>query len=96
MGNWARIHQKFGKNSNEVTKRGSLTNGNYKKKMANLSEKGKRQKAKMESSRVWPITNEMTKRGIWTNDNFIKFINLARNFKKFGKKLSRMTKEACQ
>ena len=51
---------------------------------------------KMESSRVWPITNEMTKRGIWTNDNFIKFINLAKNFKKFGKKLSRMTKEACQ
>ena len=42
MGNWARIHQRFGENSNEVTKRGILTNGNYKKKMANLGEKGKR------------------------------------------------------
>ena len=45
----------------------------------------------MESSRVWPITNEMTKMGILTNDNFIKLTNLAKNFKKFGKKLSRMT-----
>ena len=34
--------------------------------------------------------------GTLTNDNFIKFINLAKNFKKFGKKLSRMTKEACR
>ena len=42
MGNWARIHQRFGKNSNEVTKRRILTNGNYKKKMANLGEKGKK------------------------------------------------------
>ena len=50
----------------------------------------------MESSRVWPIKNEMTKRGILTYDNFIKFINLAKNFKKFGRKLSRMTKEACR
>ena len=42
MGNWARIHQRFGKNSNEVTKRETLTNGDYKKKMANISEKGKK------------------------------------------------------
>ena len=42
MGNWARIHQRFGKNSNEVTKTGILTNGDYKKKMANLDEKGKK------------------------------------------------------
>ena len=42
MGNWARIHQRFGKNSNEVTKTGILTNGDYKKKMANLGEKGKK------------------------------------------------------
>ena len=41
MGNWARIHQRFGKNSNEVTKREILTNGDYKKKMANVGEKGK-------------------------------------------------------
>ena len=40
MEDWARIHQRFGKNSNEVTKMGSLTNGDY-KKMANLSENGK-------------------------------------------------------
>ena len=40
MGDWARIHQGFGKNSNEVTKRGNLTNGDY-KKMVILSENGK-------------------------------------------------------
>ena len=95
MGNWARIHQRFGKTSNEVKKREILTNGDYRRKMANVGEKGKNW-AKMESSRVWPITNEMTKRGILTSDNFIKFINLAKRFKKFGKKLSRMTKDACR
>ena len=42
MGNWARIHQRFSKNSNEVTKREILTNGDYKKKMANVREKGKK------------------------------------------------------
>ena len=72
MGDWARIHQRFGKNSNEVTKRGNLTNGDY-KKMANFG--------KMESSRVWPNRNEMTKRGILTNDNFIKMTNLAKSYK---------------
>ena len=40
MGDWARIHQRFGKNSNEVTKRGNLTNGGC-RKMANLGENGK-------------------------------------------------------
>ena len=40
VGDWARIHERFGKNSNEVTKRGNLTNGNY-KKMENLGENGK-------------------------------------------------------
>ena len=67
MGNWARIHQRLGKNSNEVTKTGILTNGDYKKKMANLGEKGKKW-AKMESSM-----------GLLTNDNFIKITNLAKN-----------------
>ena len=38
-GNWARIHQRFGKTSIEVKKRGILTNGDYNKKMANLGEK---------------------------------------------------------
>ena len=55
-----------------------MTNGDYKKKMANLGEKGKKW-AKMESSRVWPITNEMIKMGFLTNDNFIKITNLAKN-----------------
>ena len=40
MGDWARIHQRFGKNSNEVTKRAILANNDY-KKMANLGEKRK-------------------------------------------------------
>ena len=40
-GNWARIHQRFGKTSIEVLKRGILTNGYYNKKMANVGENGK-------------------------------------------------------
>ena len=56
MRNCARIHQRFGKNSNEVTKREILTNDDY-KKMANVGEKQRKKNwAKMESSRVWPIT----------------------------------------
>ena len=31
IGNWARIYERFGKTSNEVTKREILTNGDYKK-----------------------------------------------------------------
>ena len=68
-GQWTRIHERFGKTSIEVTKRGILTNGDH-KKTANLGEN--ENFGKKESSRVWPNTNEMTKRGILTNDNFIK------------------------
>ena len=91
MGNWARIHQRFGKNSNEVTKREILTNGDYKKKGANVGEKGKKigQKWRVQGFGQFP-------RGTLTNDNFIKFINLAKKFTKFGKNLSRMTKQACR
>ena len=39
MGNLARILQRFGKNSNEVTKRGILPNGSY-VKMENLDRNG--------------------------------------------------------
>ena len=42
MGNWARIHQRFGKNSNEVTKREILTNGDYKKKGQMQAKKEKK------------------------------------------------------
>ena len=91
MGNWARIHQRFGKNSNEVTKREILTNGDYKKKMANVGEKGKKIRQKWRVQRFGQL-----QRGTLTNDNFIKFINLAKNFETFSKNLSRMTKEACR
>ena len=85
MGDWARIHRKFGKNSNEVTKRAILSNGDY-KKMANLGEKGKFNFGKkMESSRLRPNTSEMTKRGILTNNNFIKITNLAKIYKSLAK-----------
>ena len=57
-GNWARLHQRFGKTSIEVTKRGILKNGDYNKKMANLGEKGKfRQKMASVPKihrKVWP------------------------------------------
>ena len=36
-GQWTRIHERFGKTSIEVTKRGILTNGDY-KKMGNVGE----------------------------------------------------------
>ena len=36
-GQWTGIHERFGKTSIEVTKRGILTNGDY-EKMANLGE----------------------------------------------------------
>ena len=39
MGDRARIYQRFGKNSKEVTKRGNLTNGDY-KKTANFGKNG--------------------------------------------------------
>ena len=76
MGDWARIHQRFGKNSNEMTKSGNLTNGDY-KKMANLGENVKfRQKWRVQE--FGQNTNKMTKRGILTNDNFMKMTNLAK------------------
>ena len=91
MGNRARIHQRFGKNSNEVTKREILTNGDYKKKMANVGEKGKK------IGQKWRVQGfSQLQRGTLTNDYFIKFINLAKIVKKFGQNLSRMTKEACR
>ena len=88
-GNWERIHQRFGKTSIEVTKRGILTNGDYNEKMANLGEKGKfRQK--------WPVcqkfikgltkySNEITKRGILTNGDFTKMTNVEKIYLRFGK-----------
>ena len=80
-----RVHQRFCKNSNKVTKRKILPNGDY-KKMANLGEKGKFSFCKkMESSKLRPNTSEMTKRGILTNNNFIKITNLAKNLKSLAK-----------
>ena len=78
--NWARIHQRFGKTSIEVTKRGILTNGDYNKKIANLGEKGKfRQKCRVcqkFNKGLAKYSNEITKRGILTNGDFTKMTNL--------------------
>ena len=58
MEDWARIHQRFVKNSNEVTKRGILTNGDY-KKMANLGQKGKnRQKWRVQGFGQMQMNNK--------------------------------------
>ena len=83
MGNWARIHQRFGKNSNEVTKRGILTNGDY-KKTANLGEKGKKigQNGEFKGFANYKWDD---KKGHLDKWQFYK------NYK-FGIKLSRMTK----
>ena len=82
MGDWARIHQRFGKNSNEVTKRGNLTNGDY-KKMANLGENGKfRQKWRVQEFGQIQIDD---KKGNLNNENFIKMTNLAKIYKSLAK-----------
>ena len=89
MTNLARIHQRFGKTSIEVTKRGILTNGDYHKKMANLGEKGKfRQKWRVCQKFIKGLTkypNEITKRGILTNGHFTKMTNLEKICLRFGK-----------
>ena len=88
-GNWTRIHQRFGKTSIEVTKRGILTNGYYNKKMANLGEKGKfRQKWRVCQTVIKVLakySNKMRKKDILTNGDFTKMTNLAKIYLRFGK-----------
>ena len=88
-GNWAKIHQRFGKNLIEVTKRGILTNGDYNEKMANLGEKGKfRQKWRVCQKFIKGLakfSNEITKRDILTNGDFTKMTNLEKIYSRFGK-----------
>ena len=88
-GNGARIHQRFGKTSIEVTKRGISTNGDYNKKMANLGEKGKfRQKWRVCQKFIKGLakySNEITKRGILTNGDFTKMTNVEKIYLRFGK-----------
>ena len=86
-GNWARIHQRFGKTSIEVTKRGILTNGDYNKKMANLGEKGKRKWRECQKfiNGLAKYSNEIIKRGILTNGDFTKMTNLEKIYFRFGK-----------
>ena len=79
-GNWARIHQRFGKTSTEVTKRGILTDGDHNNKIANLGEKGKfRQKWRVCQKFIQGLvkySNEITKKGhldkwrFYENDKF--------------------------
>ena len=65
--------------------------------MVIIKKKGKCRRKKKKNGQKWRVQGfGQLQRGILTNDNFIKFINLAKIFKKFGKKLSRMTKEACR
>ena len=88
-GNWARIHQRFGKTSIEVSKRGILTNGYYNKKMANVGENGKfRQKWRGCQTFIKGLakySNKMTKKDILTNSDFTKMTNLAKIYLRFGK-----------
>ena len=87
-GNWARIHQRFGKTSIEVTKRGILTKAITIRKWQILGEKGKfRQKWRVcqkviEASAKY--SSKMTKSGILTNGDFTKITNLTR-IERFGK-----------
>ena len=88
-GNWDRVHQRFGKTSIEVTKRGILTNGDYNEKMANLGEKGKfRQKWRVCQTFIKGLakySNKTTEKDIMTNGDFTKMTNLAKIYLRFGK-----------
>ena len=90
-GNWARIHQRFGKTSIEVSKTEILTNGYYNKKMANVGENGTfRQKWRVCQTFVKGLakySNKMTKKDILTNSDFTKMTNLAKNLFKVWQKL---------
>ena len=81
-GNWARIHQRFGKTSIEVSRRGILTDGYYNEKMANVGENGK-------FGQKWRVCQtfiiKMTKKDILTNSDFTKMTNLAQMYLRFGK-----------
>ena len=61
MGNWARIHPRSGKTSNEVTKRGRLTKGNF-RQIWWVCQKCIKGLAK--------YSNEMTKRGMLIAGDF--------------------------
>ena len=90
-GNWARIHQRFGKTSIEVSKTEILTNGYYNKKMANVGENGTfRQKWRVCQTFIKGLTkysNKMTKKDILTNSDFTKMTNLGKNLFKVWQKL---------
>ena len=70
MGNWARIHQRSGKTSNEVTKRRILTKGKFRQisdKFCKDDEFGREV-----IKGLTKIYREMTKRGILTNGDYKK------------------------
>ena len=65
--------------------------------MVIIKKNGKCRRKTKKIGQKWRVQGfGQLQRGTLTNDNFTKFINLAKNFKKFGKNLSRMTKEACR
>ena len=90
-GNWARIHQRFGKTLIEVSKREILTNGYYNKKMANVGGNGTfRQKWRVCQTFIKGLakySNKMTKKDILTNSDFTKMTNLGKNLFKVWQKL---------
>ena len=88
-GNWARIHQRFGKTSIEVSKGGILTNGYNNKKMSNVGENGKfRQKWRVCQIFIKGLakySNKMTKKDVLTNGDFTKMTDLVKIYFRFGK-----------
>ena len=71
MGNWARIHQRYGKTSNEVTKKVDFD------KYGECAKKIIKGLAK--------YSHKMTKKDILTNSDFSKMTNLAKIYLRFGK-----------
>ena len=84
MGNWARIHPRSGKTSNEVTKRGILTKDKFRQTWWACQKfiKG-----------LAKYSNEMIKRGMSifrTMTNFATMANLVRSYQRFDKNLQRL------
>ena len=91
MGNWARIHQRSGKTSFEVTKRGILRKGRFRQIW---------QCAKKIIKGLAKYSNEMTKRGMLIGGDFkdndksvSKKANLEGSYQRFDKNLQRDDKK---
>ena len=109
MGNWVRIHQRSGKTSNEVTRRGILTKGKFRQiwRVCQKNHQGFGEIFKWDDKKGYvdswrkdvikgftKIYKEMTKRGILTNSDYNKNGKLGNNWFKVCPNSNEMTNQA--